>query len=362
LLSSRRAKAEPDREGRMNVTILTYLEQENAAEHDAVVDQVAKALRQGGHKRSILGVHGDIGKLVRGVRRRKPDLVFNLMETFGDTQLGSVGVVGLLDLLGVPYTGGGPGEFYVQEDKALAKKLLTYDRIPYPDFAVFSQGAGFETGGQLRLPLFVKPLRMDASIGIDGKSLVRTSDELLQRVRKVQEQVHDAALAEEYIEGREFYVGVLGNAEPLAFPPIEMDFSGLPDGKPHILDAKAKWDEKSAEFKGTRAVLPELADELRARLQKVALDAFRALRVRDYGRVDLRLTETGAIYVIEVNASCYLEESSEFASAAAAAGLDYVTLVNRIAELAVERRKEPLPERRSRRRGEKREPAAAPAP
>jgi D-alanine-D-alanine ligase len=362
LLSSRRAKAEPDREGRMNVTILTYLEQENAAEHDVVVDQVAKALRQGGHKPSILGVHGDIGKLVRGVRRRKPDLVFNLMETFGDTQLGSVGVVGLLDLLGVPYTGGGPGEFHVQEDKALAKKLLAYDKIPYPDFAVFSQDAGFETGGQLRLPLFVKPLRMDASIGIDGKSLVHTSDELLQRVRKIQEQVHDAALAEEYIEGREFYIGVLGNAEPLAFPPIEMDFSGLPDGKPHILDAKAKWDEKSAEFKGTRAVLPELADELRARLQKVALDACRALRVRDYGRVDMRLTETGAIYVIEVNASCYLEESSEFASAAAAAGLDYVTLVNRIAELAVERRKEPLLERRERRRGEKREPAAAPAP
>jgi D-alanine-D-alanine ligase len=116
-----------------------------------------------------------------------------------------------------------------------------------------------------------------------------------------------------------------------------MDFSGMPDGAPKVLDAKAKWDEDSPEYRGTKAVLPELPDELRAKLQKVALDAYRALRVRDYGRIDLRLTETGDIYVIEVNASCYLEETSEFARAAAAAGLDYPALVNRIAELAVER-------------------------
>ncbi len=322
----------------MNVTVLTYLEQENAREHDVVVDQVARALRRRGHKASVFGVHGDLRKLIGGLQRRKPDLVFNLMETFGETQLGAIGVAGLLDLLGIPYTGGGPGEFYLQEDKALAKKLLAYDKIPCPDFAVFSQDANFETGGNLRLPLFVKPLRMDASIGIDAKSLVRTSTELIERVRKIHHQVHDSALAEEYIEGREFYVGVLGNAAPQAFPPVEMDFSGLPDGKPHILDSKAKWDENSREFKGTKVVLPELPDELRARLQKVAVDACRALRVRDYGRVDLRLTETGAIYVIEVNASCYLERSGEFAQAAAAAGLDYVSLVNRIAELALERR------------------------
>jgi D-alanine-D-alanine ligase len=322
----------------MKVTILTHLEHENATEYDPVVRQVARALRRGGKRPSVLGVHGDLRKLIRGLRRRKPDLIFNLMETFGDTQLGATGAVGLLDLLGIPYTGGGPGELYLQEDKALAKKLLAYDHIRTPDFAVFSQDANFETGGNLRLPLFVKPLRMDSSIGIDAKSLVQSSIELMKRVKAIHERVHDAALAEEYIEGREIYVGVLGNAAPVAFPPVEMDFSGLPDGKPHILDAKAKWDENSREFRGTRAVMPELPDELRARLQKVAVDACRALRVRDYGRVDLRLTETGEIYVIEVNASCYLEQSSEFAQAAAAAGIDHVALVNRIAELALERR------------------------
>src|SRR5262249_51330096 len=181
---------------------------------------------------------------------------------------------------------------------------------------------------------FVKPLRMDASIGIDSKSVVRSTAEMMDRVRAVHEKVGDAALVEEYIEGREFYVGVLGNREPVAFPPVEMDFSRLPAEAPHILDGKAKWQENSAEDRGTGAVRPRRDDGLRARLQKTALAAYRALRVRDYGRIDLRLAETGAIYVIEVNASCYLEESSEFARAAAAAGLDHPTLIERIVQEA----------------------------
>jgi D-alanine-D-alanine ligase len=321
----------------MKITILVHLEKESAKTYDLVVDQVADALRGGGHKVSILGVHGDISKLRTGLMRRKPELVFNLMETFGNHQLGAVGLAGLLDLLGLPYTGGGPGEIYIQEDKALTKKLLAFDSIRYPEYAVFSPDADLETGGQLRMPLFVKPLRMDASIGIDAKSLVRSTREMMERVLDIHRRVKDSALVEEYVEGREFYIGVLGNAMPQVFPPIEMDFSGLPDGAPRVLDAKAKWDEKSPKYKGTRAVVAELPDEMRARLQKVAVDAYRALRVRDYGRIDLRLTETGDIYVIEVNASCYLEQSGEFATAARAAELDYPTLINRIVECACER-------------------------
>jgi D-alanine-D-alanine ligase len=283
-------------------------------------------------------VHGDFLKLRAGLRRRKSDLVFNLMETFGDNQLGAVGLAGLLELLGLPYTGGGPGEIYIQEDKALTKKLLAFDGIRYPEYAVFSPDADLEIGGQLRMPLFVKPLRMDASLGIDSKSLVRSTHEMMERVGDIHRRLRDAALVEEFVEGREFYVGVLGNGAPQAFPPIEMDFSGLPDGVPHVLDAKAKWDEKSPQYKGTRAVVASLPDELRARLQKTALDAYRALRVHDYGRIDMRLTEAGEIYVIEVNASCYLEQSGEFAAAARAAGIDYPTLIQRIIECAAERR------------------------
>jgi D-alanine-D-alanine ligase len=187
------------------------------------------------------------------------------------------------------------------------------------------------------MPLFVKPLRGDASIGVGAQSLVRDANELMQRVVAIHDEVNDAALAEEFIEGREFYVGILGNAEPRALPVIEMDFSGLPPDAPHVLGRRAKFDESSAEFRGTRAVVADLPPELVAKLQKISLAAYRALRVRDYGRVDLRLTDSGEAYVIEVNASCYLEEKGEFAMAARAAGIDYVELVNRIAELALQR-------------------------
>jgi D-alanine-D-alanine ligase len=323
----------------MKITVLTHLESESTSEYDAVVPQVVKALQQAGHKAAAFGVHADLKQLIGGLQRRKPDLVFNLMESFGDSQFGAVGVAGVLDLLQLPYTGGGPGELYLQEDKSLTKKLLSYEQLLYPDFAVFSKDADLETGGNLRMPFFVKPLRMEASIGVDGKSLVRNAREMMERVVAIHEQVNDSALAEEFIDGREFYVGVLGNREPVAFPPIEMDFSGLAEGAPRVLDSKAKWDENSDEYKGTKAVLAQIDDELKAKLQKVAIDAYRALRVRDYGRIDLRLTDAGEIYVIEVNASCYLEQSSEFVIAAAAMDIDYPGLINRIVELAIDRHK-----------------------
>jgi D-alanine-D-alanine ligase len=323
----------------MKITVLTYLdsEDESSKDYEAVVPQVGRALRSLGHRVSILGVHGDVKRLITSLSRRKPDLVFNLMEMFSENVFGDIPVAGMLDLLGLRYTGSGPGELYLSQDKGLTKKLLAFEDILYPRFAVFSRQQAFETGGNLRMPLFVKPLRSDSSIGIGGKSLVHDAGALMERVAAIRKELNDSALAEEFIEGREFYVGVLGNAQPKALPPVEVDFTGLPPGAPKILDNKAKWDERSKEYKGTKSVLASLPDELRARLQKVAVDAYRALRVRDYGRVDLRLTDTGDIYVLEVNASCYLERNSEFAMAAAAAGIEYPKLIERIVQLALER-------------------------
>lgn len=320
----------------MKITILCYQEPEDQS-YDVVVDQVAEVLKQAGHTVSVLAVQDDVARLVAGLRRRQPDLVFNLLESFADIAKPDVAVAGILDAMRLRYTGGGPGELFIRQDKGLAKKILAFDRILCPDFAVFTRNTDLEIGGNLRLPFFVKPLHYDASIGITKDSLVRDATALLKRVAAIHEKLGDAALVEEYIEGREFYVGVLGNHEAQALPPIEMDFSGLPEGAPRVLSSKAKWAKNSAEYKGTKAVLADLPDELKARLQKLSVEAYRALKVRDYGRVDLRLTGTGAIYVIEVNANCYLEKSSEFAVAAAAAGLDYPALVNRVVELAVER-------------------------
>jgi D-alanine-D-alanine ligase len=323
----------------VKITVLTYLESsdERSTEYDIVVRQVTRALRRQGHQVSVLGVHSDVKRLVAGLSRRKPDLVFNLVEMFAENIFGDMAMEGFLDLLGLKYTGVGPGESYLTQDKALSKKLLAFHGILYPRFAVFARDADFETGGNLRMPLFVKPLRADASIGIHKKSLVNDMKSLMRRVAAIHDELGDSALAEEFIEGREFYVGVLGNSDPLALPPIELDFSGLPEGAPHVMDSKAKWDDASVEYKGTKSVLADLPDELRARLQKVSVDAYRALRVRDYGRVDLRLTDTGDIYVLEVNASCYLAKDSEFAMAAAAAGIPYPALIQRIVDLAMER-------------------------
>lgn len=310
----------------MRITVLGSLDKEGGQISDHVVGQVAEALRRSGHRVSVLGVHGDLRKLISGLNRRQPDLVFNLMENFGDNHRRAVSVVGALELIGVPYTGAGPGELYVQEDKALTRNLLAFDGIRYPNFAVIAKDADLKAGSSLHLPLIVKPLRMVASAGVGTGSLVHVTRELMARVQEIREKVNDAVLIEEYVEGRAFCGGVLGNHEPIALPPIEMDTNGLLDG--------------------------DMTDELRARLQTVARNAYRALRVRDYGRVDLRLTETSEIYVIEVNASCDLEKSSAFAIAAAAYGLDYVALVNRIAELAAERHRvgdrDALPQRHAR--------------
>jgi D-alanine-D-alanine ligase len=323
----------------LKITVLTYLdsEDENSKEYDPVVPQVARTLRRLGHRVSILGVHGDVNRLIAGLKRRRPDLVFNLMEMFGDNVFGDIPVTGLLDLLGLRYTGSGPGELYLSQDKGLTKKLLAFEDILYPRFAVFSRDTAFETGGNLRMPLFVKPLRSDASLGIGGKSLVHDGVALMERVTAIRKELDDSALAEEFIDGREFYVGVLGNSQAKALPPVEIDSTGFPEGVPKVMDSKAKWDERSKEYKGTNSVMAQIPDELRARLQKVAVDAYRALRVRDYGRVDIRLTDTGDIYVLEVNASCYLEKSSEFAMSAAAAGMDYPRLIEQIVNLALER-------------------------
>jgi D-alanine-D-alanine ligase len=321
----------------MRITILTYLEKDGGDVTDASVASIAESLGRLNHTTSILGIHADVRAMIDGLEKLKPKLIFNLMEMFGRNWQGDVGVAGLLELLGYPFTGGGPGEFYLRQDKGLAKKILAYEKIATPDFAVFNRNADLETGGNLRMPMFVKPLRGDSSQGIDADALVHNTNDLMKRVQMIHEKLNDAALAEEYIEGREFYVGILGNQLPVSLPPIEMDFSGLEEGQPHIMDHKAKWVTRSKAYRGTRPVVADIPDEVRARLQRVAVDASRALRARDYARVDLRMTDTGDIYVLEVNSSCDLNVKGEFAMAAAAGGLDYDTLIGRIVDLALER-------------------------
>jgi len=322
----------------MRITVLTDLERKDPSSYDKVVDQVVEALRQGGHEAEVLGVHRDLRALIDGLTKPKPELVFNLFENFGKVRLGAVGVVGLLDLLEVPYVGGGPGESFIQQDKAITKKLLAFDDIRYPDFAVFSRDSDLETGGNLRMPLFVKPVSMDASIGIEFSAVVGSIKELMERIDALHADLDSPVLVEEYIEGRELYVAVLGNETPTALPVIELDLSDLPEGTPKIAGTEVKWERGTEAYKKTKLRIPEdLKEETVAELQDVAVRAYRALEIRDYGRVDMRLTNDGKIYILEVNPNPWLHTTAEFALAAKQAGRDYPTLIEEIVNVAVAR-------------------------
>lgn len=305
---------------------------------DPVIGQLNAALESGGHEVRNLMVDASVQPLVTSLTEDRPDIVFNIAESFGGKSALESNVAALLNLLNLRYTGSSPAGLILAGDKTLTKKVLTFHSILTAKFATVFRGA-VDWAGQIDFPLILKPPQEDASLGITQKSIVHDVRELLETISSLQEEFQGPVLAEEFIDGREFYVGVLGNSDVKAFPIMEMDFTGYPEGRPKIASWAAKWgdegDEKGAEFEGTKSIFPtNVSEELSTRMQKVAVDAFQALRLRDYARVDLRVNAKEEIYVIEVNPNCYLEQTAEFASAAGKAGIDYNTLINRIVELA----------------------------
>jgi D-alanine-D-alanine ligase len=310
-------------------------------EDDPVLGQIEQALGTGGHETRRVMVDSDVEPLVHDLNTNRPDLVINLAESFAGKSALESNIAALLNLLGLRYTGSSPAGLLVAGDKTLSKKVLLFHGIKTPQFVTVYRGA-VDWAGEVSFPLIVKPPQEDASLGITNKSIVRDVKELLEKIAELQTEYQSPALAEQFVDGREFYVGVLGNVNARALPVIELDFSKFPADHPRIASWAAKWgdegDAKGAEFEGTESVFPEdLPDELRDRMQKVALEAFHALRLRDYARVDLRVTDGGDVYVIEVNPNCYLEAKSEFARAAERDGLSYDALIAQIVELALAR-------------------------
>ena len=307
-------------------------------EEDPVLGQIERALRAGGHASRRLMVDADVAPVVTSLQSERPDLVINMAESFAGKSALESSIAGLLNLLDLRYTGSSPAGLLVAGDKTLSKKVLSFHGIKTPEFATVYRGM-VDWAGDVQFSLIVKPPQEDASLGITQKSIVHDVRELLEKIAEIQGEYQSPALAEQFIEGREYYVGVLGNQNARALPIIELDFSKYPADRPRIASWEAKWgdegDQKGAEFEGTESVFPEdLPDELRERMQKVALEAFHALRLRDYARVDLRVTDSGDIYIIEVNPNCYLEAKSEFARAAERDGVAYDALIAQIVELA----------------------------
>ena len=323
---------------KLKITVLFDEDREgHESTHDEVVDQVANALTENGHKTSLLGIHDNLHEFLDKLDEQKPDLVFNLCETFADNYYGEMYVAAVLNMLNLRFTGTGAAGMAFRQDKAVTKKLLAFHDVPCPNYATFAKDR-LEFAGKMKFPLFVKPLRRDASAGVGDKSLVNDYSSLMKRIDYIQHELHDAALVEEYIDGREFFVSVLGNYPAKSLPLIELDYSKLADGHPHIYGEKAKFDEGSEEYQEINfGIATDLTPELRDRITTIGVKAASALQVLDYARVDIRLGRDGIPYVVEVNANPYLEQTAEFAVSALQAGMAYSNIINQIVELAWER-------------------------
>ncbi len=287
-----------------------------------------------GHEVRTIAVDDDLAPLREACAAWRPHVVFNLLEEFHGTRICVPYLLGYLELMGQPYTGCNPRGMILAHSKALSKRILRSHRVRVPDFAVFPRGRRVRRPRRLGFPLLVKSATEHGSVGIAQASIVRDDERLERRVALVHEQLESDAIAEQYIEGREFYVGVLGNRRLETFPVWELTFENLPEAAPNIATAKVKWDATYQKRAGVKTNRPlDLPPDLEARMQRIAKRVFRVLGQSGYARVDLRLTAEGEIYVLESNPNPQLAYGEDFAESAHSMGLDYERLLARIVSL-----------------------------
>jgi D-alanine-D-alanine ligase len=301
-----------------------------------VEEEVLDALTKLGHEPVLYELDGT-QKSLAGLARVDGDLVFNLVESFADDDSADFKIAAYLELLGKRYTGSGPRGLMLAQDKAVAKKIFAFHGIHTPVFAKSFRGR-LDFSHDLHFPVIVKPAREDGSIGIEFSAVVNSIRELMERMDWLHANFDSPVLIEEYIEGREMYVGVLGNDKPEALPVVELDLSKLPEGTPKIAGAEVKWGKGTKAYRDTKsAIAIDLPEETTLALQQTAVAAYQVLEVRDYGRVDMRLQSDGTVQVIEVNPNPWLSSRAEFALAARKSGRTYNQLVEEIVDLAMAR-------------------------
>ena len=297
---------------------------------------VISTLTAAGHEVQALGVHDDLGEIRRLVTEWKPHIAFNLLEGFDDITIFDQNVVSHLELLKLPYTGCNPRGLLLARDKALSKKLLAYHRIPVPEFEVVRVGRPVRRPKRLPFPLMVKSLTQEASIGISQASVVDTDEKLKERVQFIHESIRTAALVEQYIDGRELYVGILGNQTLQAMPVWELFFTNMPEGSRRIATDRVKWSVKYQKKYGIDSgMATELPEGKAERIQHLCKRAFRALELSGYARIDLRLDEAGNPWVIEANPNPQIAKGEDFAASAEKVGMSYESLLQRIINLGM---------------------------
>ena len=309
-----------------------------SGEGDEASHHLVEYLGKLGHEMRLYGVYDDVKGLIAELEQHPHDIVFNLCESFRRDSAMEFSVPALLDMLNVPYTGSGPSALLLAQNKGLTKKLLAFHGIWSADFAVYPHGQ-FDIGpSKLRFPLIVKPLTEDASIGIAESSVVKNDEALASRIAYVHEKIGCGALVEEYIEGRELFVGVLGNEKPVVLPPVELDFSKSTNDKLRVYSFKAKFDSGYRDKWGIQSVFSkDLKKETLATIEGICTTAYQALGLRDYGRLDLMLAPDGALYVIEVNPNPNIAENEDLPNAAEQIGLAYTDFAEKIIRLALDR-------------------------
>ncbi len=296
-------------------------------------EEIFEALVKLGHEPVYQVVDGRDQSLI-AVARGDADLYFNLTESYNGDDTMDMNLAAYLDLLGKAYTGAGPHALYLAQDKALAKKIFAFHGIRTPFFATSYKGK-LDHSHDIAFPLIVKPTSEDGSIGIDAGSVVGSVKELMERIHYIHEEFDSPALIEEYIEGRELYAAVIGNDNPEVLPMIELDLSKLPEGTPKIAGKEVKWEKDTEHYRVTKSAVAENLDEdVVRRLEETALSVYQALKLRDYGRIDMRLTKEGEVYVIEANPNPWLSTGAEFHMAAKKSGRTYPQLIGEIVDLA----------------------------
>jgi D-alanine-D-alanine ligase len=289
-----------------------------------------------GHKVRVLGIGDRVSDLRETIRDWKPHLVFNLLEEFGGIAAYDQHVVAYLEMIRQRYTGCNPRGLMLSRDKVLTKQVLAWHRIATPAFHLFPLGKRFMAPRKLRFPLFVKSATEDASLGISQASIVDDMASLRERVTFIHEQVQSDALVEEYIDGRELYIAVLGNSRLTTLPVWELNFGTLAKVQSGIATRRMKLDTRYQEKHGiTTGQVQDLDDAAVERLVKLAKRIYRALHLSGYARLDFRMRPDGSVFLLEANANPELARGEDFAESAKVIGIDYESLITRIVNLGL---------------------------
>jgi len=296
---------------------------------------VTHALKTLGYPHELLGLSDDLSVLEQKQSSFKPDIVFNLVERFKNNSAHEADFAAHLKLLNVPFTGCGPAAMMLCKNKGLAKQILTFHRVKVPQFVILPVKKKIHRPKRLQFPIFIKLLKEEASMGISQASFVENDTQFRERVEYLHENFGQDVIAEEYVSGREIYVGILGNQRLEVFPPREMVFSRVDDEDPKIATYKAKWDESYRKKWGIKNKFADpLPEGVSEKIKILSKRIYRMLSIQGYARLDLRLTPEGELIFIEANPNPMLAKDEDFALAAQKAGLEYPELIRRIIQLA----------------------------